>query len=177
MPEHEHDIEVVTDRGSYFVVITTALIVVVMAVFTWVMWGMAKRVFLLTDVMLEFNTGFKSIVVTTNNMARDFSHMNGVIDAMGQDIGEMNAKMGNMDVNVATMAGEITAMNTNIGSMTTSIGGMQTDMAAMQGDMQYMSATIYYIGSTMTRMGYDVGQATSAFSSPMNYMFGNMMPF
>jgi len=39
-------------NSGRFIGLTTFLIVVVMAVFTWVMWGMAKQVFVLSDVML-----------------------------------------------------------------------------------------------------------------------------
>jgi len=42
-------------NSSGFIAATTAGIVVVMCVFTWVMYSMAQRVFLMTDVMVEMN--------------------------------------------------------------------------------------------------------------------------
>jgi len=38
-----------------FMVMTTAGIVIVMGIFTWVMYGMAQRVFIMVDVMVEMN--------------------------------------------------------------------------------------------------------------------------
>ena len=38
-----------------FIVVTTFLIVVVMALFTWVIYGMARQVYTLTDTMVEMD--------------------------------------------------------------------------------------------------------------------------
>ncbi len=161
--EHEHEIEFVADRGGYFVVFTTALIVVVMAIFTWVMWGMAKRVFVLTDVMVEMNDSFKSIVTNMDTMATEMQNMSGDVDQMNGSMTSMNTNIGEMNVHIAGMSTDITQMSSDI-------NGMSEDMA-------YMSAGIYYIGSSVSRMTYDVGKASNAFTQPMSYMFGNILPF
>ncbi len=170
MSDHEHEIEFVAERGSYSVVITTALIVLVMAVFTWVMYGMARQVFVMTDVMLELNGSIKSMVTTLDNMSDDTHQMTVSVTGMDETITEMNSHIGNMN-------GEIGAMNTSIGGMTTDIADMSGHIGSMTEDISYMSTGIYYMGSSMSRMTYDVGKATDAFTSPMSYMFGNVLPF
>ena len=166
MSDHDHEmeeVEVVPVRGSYFVVITTALIVVVMAVFTWVMYGMAQKVFVLTDVMVEMNQSFKGIVANMDSMADDMHVMNTELRTMSDAVVEMN--------------GNVASMSSNLLVMTDDIGGMSENMASMTDDMSYISGGVYYIGASMSRMTYDMGKATSAFTSPLSYMFGNGFPF
>ncbi len=152
MAESDHEVEeveVVPVRGSYFVVITTALIVVVMAVFTWVMYGMAQRVFVLTDVMVEMNGSFREIVANMDSMSGDMRAMNRELVSIGAAVSEMNGHMAEMN----------------------------RSLVQVSEDMTYISGGVYYIGSAMSRMTYDVGKASSAFTSPLSYMFGNGFPF
>ncbi len=171
MTDHEiEEVEVVPVRGSYFVVITTALIVVVMAVFTWVMYGMAQKVFLLTDVMVEMNQSFKGIVANMDSMSDDMHVMNTELRTMSDAVVEMNG-------NIVEMNGNVASMSSNLLVMTDDVGGMTENLAAMTQDMTYISNGVYYIGASMSRMTYDMGKATTAFTSPLSYMFGNGFPF
>ena len=51
-----------------FIVVTTFLIVVVMALFTWVIYGMARQVYTLTDTMVQMNRNFEHMVVNMDNI-------------------------------------------------------------------------------------------------------------
>jgi hypothetical protein len=132
-----------------FIGAMTLGIVIVMAVFTWVMWGMARQVYVMTDVMVELNDSFKSMVVD----------MHGMNDNMIA----MRASMQSMDATIATLSTDIGAMSGNMQDMTGRI-------TQMTGTMQAMSANI-------ARMTVDVGRASYAFSNPMSYMFGGGGPF
>ncbi|TYB81387.1 hypothetical protein [Maritimibacter fusiformis] len=127
-----------------FIGAMTLGIVIVMAVFTWVMWGMSRQVYVMTDVMVELNGSFKSMVVDMNDI-----NVNMVA---------MRDSMGRMEGTMAGMSADIAAMSGNIGDMT-------GRMAQMTGTMQAMTANI-------ARMIADVGRASYAFSNPASYMFG-----
>lgn len=134
-----------------FIGAMTLGIVIVMAIFTWVMWGMANQVYVLTDVMLELNDSFKSMVV-------DMREMNG-------NVGEMRKSIDRMDATMAGLSGDVGEMNTNLATMAEDARRMDAAMAAMTNSIHVMSANMV----TMTR---DVGRASYAFSNPMSYMFG-----
>ncbi len=131
-------------NSNGFMVIATFLIVIVMAIFTWVMYGMARQVLVMTDMMVELNDSFKAMVVTQESMARDIGVMRGAVVGMQDSIGAMQ--------------GDVAAMSASVETMTGSIG-------VMTGAVTRMDAAI-------GRMSYQVGQATYAVSHPMSYMFG-----
>jgi len=137
------------ERSGLFITLTTALIVVVMAVFTWVMWGMARQINTITTTMLEVNQSFKEMMVDMHSIANNMSVMN-------QTMLTMNGTMGGMDQTIASMGGEIANMNVS--------------MTQMDGAMQSMTGNI-------SRLTYDVGRASYAFSNPVSYMFGGGFPF
>jgi len=136
-------------NSGRFIGLTTLLIVIVMAVFTWVMYGMAQQVFTMTDIMTELNESIKTMVGTQVSMA--------------SDIGDMSQSM-------ATMNSNVTDMNQSIGTMGQSVGSMSETMTNMSGAVNNMA-------TNMNRMTYDIGQATYALSNPMSYMWGNAFPF
>lgn len=144
------------ERSGLFITLTTALIVVVMAVFTWVMWGMARQVNTITATMLEGNENFKEMVV---DMRAITDHMQTMTDT----IVAMNGTM-------RKMGGDIAKMDNSMSSMTESMTAMNGSMTAMNGSMRAMT-------TDMNRMTMDVGRASYAFSNPMGYMFGNGFPF
>jgi len=136
-------------NSGRFIGLTTLLIVIVMAVFTWVMYGMAQQVFTMTDIMQDLNKSIKTMVGTQVSMAKDMH--------------EMNISMGTMNDNV-------TEMNQSIGSMGQNVGAMSETMTNLSGAMNNMAGN-------MNRMTYDIGQTTYALSNPMSYMWGNAFPF
>ncbi|MBV1863732.1 MAG: hypothetical protein KUG74_04770 [Rhodobacteraceae bacterium] len=135
--------------SSRFIAFATIGIVIVMAVFTWVMYGMAQRVFVMTDIMVELNQSIKSMVGTQESMTAD-------IHAMALKFDTMNTSM--------------VKMNKNVGDMNTSIAGMSHNIETMSKTMQVMTVSV-------NRMTRDIGQASYAFSQPMSYMWGNPFPF
>lgn len=114
---------------------TTALIVVVMAVFTWVMYGMAQQVFTMTDIMQELNTSIKSMVGTQVSMA----------DAMGQMAGNMENMSGQMD----EMQGSIASMSGSVGMMSDAMGSLAVNMNRMTYDF---NQAIYAISNPLSYM-------------------------
>lgn len=136
-------------NSGRFIGLTTLLIVIVMAVFTWVMWGMAQQVFTMTDIMTDLNDSIKTMVGTQVSMATDMH--------------DMSASMGTMNANVIEM-------NQSIGTMGQNVGSMSETMTNLSGAMTNMAGN-------MNRMTYDIGQASYALSNPMSYMWGNAFPF
>lgn len=98
-------------NSGRFIVITTAGIVVIMAIFTWVMYGMAQQVFTMTDVMVQMGKDFSHLVVTQETMVFDMHDM-------GQNVGAMNATIGGMAQDIGQMNGAVQRMNVSIGQMT-----------------------------------------------------------
>ena len=136
-------------NSGRFIGLTTLGIVLVMAIFTWVMWGMAKQVNTMTEVMVELNQSFKSMVGTQTSMARDMHAMARDMAAMNKSMSQMNGTITEMNANVGNMSGAMMAMTDAMRAMTTSVG----------------------------RMTRDVGHATYAVTNPMSYMWGNPFPF
>ena len=132
-----------------FIGLSTFLIVIVMAVFTWVMYGMAQQVFVMTDIMVELSDSFRSMVKIQKVMVAD-------IHSMSTDINEMNHNVGYMSESVGDMSG-------SIGSMSTSVVGMGDAVNSLAG--------------SVGRMSYDLSKASYAMSNPMSFMWGNSSPF
>ncbi|GGD43557.1 hypothetical protein GCM10011358_29220 [Sinisalibacter lacisalsi] len=134
-----------------FIGAMTLGIVIVMAIFTWVMWGMARQVYVLTDVMVDLNGSFKSMVTDMNGMNENMVAMRGAMDRM--------------DASMATLSADIGEMNASMDGITADMGEMTAMMGGMTHSMQVMNANI-------GRMTNDVGRASYAFSNPASYMFG-----
>ena len=109
-------------NSGRFIVVTTAGIMVVMAIFTWVMYGMAQQVFTMTDVMVELNQSFKSMVVTQTSMANDIHAMSGDMRAMKGSINAMQGDIHAMTGGVASMADGMQRMNMAVSKMTYDVG-------------------------------------------------------
>jgi small ligand-binding sensory domain FIST len=109
-------------NSGRFIVATTAGIVIVMALFTWVMYGMAQQVFVMTDIMGELNTSIKAMVVTQASMTEDIHAMNANFAAMNKTIADMNGNIAGMTGSVANMSESVYQMTVNVNRMTYDIG-------------------------------------------------------
>jgi archaellum component FlaC len=134
-----------------FIGAMTLGIVIVMEVFTWVMWGMSRQVYVMTDVMVELNGSFKSMVIDMSGMT--------------ENMVAMRDSMERMDATMSTLSTDIGAMNTSMEGITSNMGEMTAMMGGMTRSMQAMTVSI-------GQMTNDVGRASYAFSNPMSYMFG-----
>lgn len=143
-------------NSDRFMVLTTLGIVIVMGIFTWVMYGMAKQVFTMTDVMVELNGSFQTMTADIHTMSVD---MEGLTD----DISEMNE-------NLVVMTGHISEMDG-------SISGMTDDVALMAESMPSMTSAVMRMSASVDRMTQDISRATYAFTQPMSFMWGNAFPF
>ncbi len=122
-------------NSGRFIGLTTLLIVIVMAVFTWVMYGMAQQVFTMTDIMTELNESIKTMVGTQVSMADDMHSMSTSMSTMNQNIAVMNENMGSMTGTMETLSGAMNNMATNMNRMTYDIGQATY---AMSNPMSYM---------------------------------------
>jgi prophage DNA circulation protein len=109
-------------NSGRFIGLTTAGIVIVMAVFTWVMYGMAQQVYTMTDVMVELNQSFKAMVVTQTSMAADMHSINANVAVMGDNIADMTGNIGNMTGTVALLNDAMRSMAGNLNRMTYDVG-------------------------------------------------------
>jgi methyl-accepting chemotaxis protein len=122
-------------NSGRFIGLTTLLIVIVMAVFTWVMYGMAQQVFTMTDIMEDLNESIKTMVGTQVSMADDMHSMSTSMSTMNQNITVMNESIGSMTGTMKTMSGAMNNMATNMNRMTYDIGNATY---AMSNPMSYM---------------------------------------
>ena len=122
-------------NSGRFIGLTTLLIVIVMAVFTWVMYGMAQRVFTMTDIMEDLNESIKTMVGTQVSMADDMHNMSTSMLTMNQNITVMNENIGSMTGTMETLSGAMNNMATNMNRMTYDIGQATY---AMSNPMSYM---------------------------------------
>ena len=122
-------------NSGRFIGLTTLLIVIVMAVFTWVMYGMALQVFTMTDIMEDLNNSIKTMVGTQVSMANDMHNMSTNMEMMNANITDMNVNIGTMNETVGTLSGAMNAMAGNMNRMTYDIGQASY---AMSNPMSYM---------------------------------------
>jgi len=115
-------------NSGRFIVVTTAGIVVVMAVFTWVMYGMARQVYTMTEVMVELNGSFKAMVVTQTSMA--------------QDMHDLNVNMASMTGNIATMTETINQMSGSINQMTAAMAQVNANLGRITYDVSQASYAV-----------------------------------
>jgi len=109
-------------NSGRFLVLTTSGIVVVMAIFTWVMYGMAQRVYKMTDVMVDLNGSMKSMVTIQTHMSADIHNMRINITAMNKNLVSMNNNIGIMSHSVDAMTQAMQRMNIDMHKMTYDIG-------------------------------------------------------
>jgi methyl-accepting chemotaxis protein len=144
----------------------TVGIVIVMAVFTWVMYGMAQRVFQMADVMVELNQSFKTMTKMTDD-----------VHTIALTMQDMNQSITEMKTSLVDMRDSVGGMADNVGGMSRNIDHMNTTMVSMTDNIGNMSQTMQVMTVNMNRLTRDIGQASYAFSQPMSYMWGNPFPF
>ncbi len=105
-------------NSGRFIVLTTAGIVIIMAIFTWVMYGMAQQVNTMTQVMVTLGGDFSRMVILQEDMSADIHSMRQSIETMGQNIVLMNQNIYGMGEDIAVMTGSIQSMNANMSRMT-----------------------------------------------------------
>lgn len=96
-------------------------IVVVMSIFTYLMWGIAHRI----DIMAQ----------TIVTMGQDVHVMSEAQKIMVKDIGAMSSNIASMQSSVQGMDTQLTAVSKNMAIITGSTVGMNTNMARMSHDV------------------------------------------
>ena len=139
--------------SGLFIALTTAGIVVVMAIFTWVMYGMAQQVYVMTDIMKDLNVAMQTMVVSQSEMAGD-------IHTMSKDFTIVS-----------------TAVDEDMGAMSGNLDQIRVEMTIVTARMDTMTRTIGVMSKDMAMMNMNVSRASYAFANPVSYMFGNSFPF
>ncbi len=122
-------------NSGRFIGLTTFGIVIVMAVFTWVMYGMAQQVFVMSDIMLDLSDSFRSMIVIQEQMALDIHSMSSDISTLSGDISTMNRDVGTMSGSVGAMTDAMRSMAINMNRMTYDVSQASY---AMSNPMSYM---------------------------------------
>lgn len=122
-------------NSGRFIGLTTFGIVIVMAVFTWVMYGMAQQVITMTGIIQELNDSFKAMIEIQRSMAMDIHTMSGDMSSMSRDISVMNQEISTMSGSVETMNGAMHSMAVNMNRMTYDVSQASH---AMSNPMSYM---------------------------------------
>jgi len=108
-------------NNSRYVVVGISGIVVVMSVFTYLMWGIANRIDTMTGTIVRLGT--------------DIHTMTEVQKIMVQDISAMSTNIGIMQTSVQNMDTQLLAMSRNVAIMTGSTANMNNSMARMSHDV------------------------------------------
>lgn len=108
-------------NNSRYIVVGISGIVVVMSIFTYLMWGIANRI----DTMTQ----------TIVNMGTDIHTMTEVQKIMVQDIGAMSTNIATIQTSVQGMDAQLASVSRNMSIITGSTVGMNANMARMSNDV------------------------------------------
>ena len=90
--------------NSRYVVVGISGIVLVMSIFTWLMYGIADRINVMTETIVQLGADVHAMTEIQYAMTRDISSMAG-------NIGHMQASVNSMSRNVELMTGTTMSMN------------------------------------------------------------------
>lgn len=91
-------------------VVGIAGIVLVMSIFTWVMYGVSQQIVQMTDLMGKMSKDVHAMVEVQQNMANmavSMANMEGAVNRMSQDVSVMTATSANMNANMARMSEDV----------------------------------------------------------------------
>ncbi|HEY9079516.1 hypothetical protein [Magnetovibrio sp.] len=108
-------------NNSRYIVAGISGIVVVMSVFTYLMWGIANRIDTMTNTIVRMGT--------------DIHTMTEVQKVMVQDVSAMSTNIATIQASVQNMDGQLAAMSHNMAIMTGSTANMNSSMARMSHDV------------------------------------------
>lgn len=108
-------------NNSRYIVAGISGIVVVMSIFTYLMWGIANRIDTMTETIVA--------------MGKDVHVMSEAQKIMVQDIGALSANVASMQASVQGMDTNLTAVSRNMAIITGSTANMNANMARMSYDV------------------------------------------
>lgn len=109
-------------NNSRYVVAGISGIVVVMSVFTYLMWGIANRIDTMTDTIVRLGTDIHTMTEVQKVMVQDVSAMSTNIATMQTSVHNMDGQLGSMAHNVAVMTGSTVNMNSSMARMSNDVG-------------------------------------------------------
>ena len=112
-------------NSGIFIVLTTFGIVVVMAIFTWVMYGMAQQVYIMTDIMKELSSSMSTMVESQHKMANDFAAVRVIMDedmgSMASNLKDVNDKMASISSYMQYMTNSVSMLSRDVTNLNMSV--------------------------------------------------------
>ena len=112
-------------NSGIFIVLTTFGIVVVMAIFTWVMYGMAQQVYIMTDIMKELSSSMSTMVESQHKMANDFAAVRVIMDedmgTMASNLKDVNDKMASISSYMQYMTNSVSMLSRDVTNLNMSV--------------------------------------------------------
>ena len=109
-------------NNSRYVVVGISGIVVVMSVFTYLMWGIANRIDTMTGTIVRLGTDIHTMTEVQKIMVQDISAMSTNIGIMQSSVQNMDTQLLAMSRNVAIMTGSTVNMNNSMARMSHDVG-------------------------------------------------------
>ncbi len=102
-------------NNSRYMVVGLSGIVVVMSIFTWLMYGIANHIDQMTQTIAQLGDDVHTMTEVQKVMVSD-------IGKMTENVSNMQASVQNMSQNVALMTGSTANMNASMGRLTRDMG-------------------------------------------------------
>ncbi|MEG3618798.1 hypothetical protein V5T82_10055 [Magnetovibrio sp. PR-2] len=109
-------------NNSRYMVAGISGIVVVMSVFTYLMWGIANRIDQMTETIIGMGDDIHIMSEAQKVMVRDIGQMSKDMNSMQAAVQGMDQQMYVVSRNLAVMTGSTTHMNANMARMSQDVG-------------------------------------------------------
>ncbi|OEJ67917.1 hypothetical protein BEN30_07925 [Magnetovibrio blakemorei] len=109
-------------NNSRYVVVGISGIVVVMSVFTYLMWGIANRIDTMTQTIVAMGTDLHTMTEVQKVMVQDIGAMSTNIASIQTSVQGMDAQLLTVSRNMAIMTGSTVGMNANVARMSHDVG-------------------------------------------------------
>jgi len=129
-------------NSGIFIVMTTFGIVVVMAIFTWVMYGMAQQVNVMTDIMQDLSASMKTIVQSQETMAEDFAAVRAIMD---EDMGTIAGNLTEVRAEMASVSGNMQHMTNSVDLLARDVNFL--NMNVSRASQAFASPVSYMFGN------------------------------
>jgi len=131
-------------NSGIFIVLTTFGIVVVMAIFTWVMYGMAQQVYIMTDIMKDLSASMTTMVASQQKMAGDFAAVRVIMD---EDMGAMATNLASVNDRMAAVSSYMQYMTNSVQMLSRDVGAL--NMNVSRASYAFSNPISYMFGNGM----------------------------
>ena len=109
-------------NNSRYVVAGISGIVVVMSIFTYLMWGIASQIGIMTQTIVVLGQDVHDMSQAQRIMVRDIGAMSTNIAAMQSSVQGMDTQLTAVSKNMAIITGSTVGMNSNMARMSRDVG-------------------------------------------------------